>query len=902
MAVNIKGYSYHVRPVRSILDQITFGDGLLLASLRQFVGPVKYNLANGKKIYPKDSGLLENWKPLKEVPFECDREYPGFRMDNTRFLVLDADNVFETDINGNPILDKDGLPKIQECAKDRYFRFMNMLQEVMSEGTYTEISCSGTGFKMFFCLDGSDEKDRRSMTGNYYFVPKEKRNKNLYGGAHVPQVEFFCGISQQIVVTGQRIRADDTLHILSGEEAAAVFDAINEFKRREDAAERQGTETSWKALHDFDAEELKDALFCIPSDEGATWRQICQACLNCGLSFDTFDAWSQNTQSGNYGGTTELWEHFTKKRARWNAGTVFRLARANGWKPKRKSRRRTGTAVTGTAAAPGQQAGLYGGTVKFNDYPALVCGGNYRITDKIYRVKETMEGEVYELIIDQIVLPVGIAHDVRTGQEKVKLAFKRGFVWSDMYIDRSVIASTTKITSLADHGIYVNAANQKTLSCFLSEMESLNRERLPVELFTPSFGWQKKDGKQIFVPYHENVHFLNDNYLQLKEAVTTCGNETVWRSTVEELRKNPICRTVIAASAASVLIELLGLLPFVVHLWTSESGTGKTVAEMIALSLWGNPAEGALMTSLDSTVNALLNRAAALKNLPYGGDELQTSNETRTGGNHDSLIYRFCEGMDRGRMTKGLSIQKQKIWKNCMISTGEQPIIKSTSKAGAVNRVIQIEVKEMLVQNGHDVAEKIRNNYGFAGKPLISFIQGNLDAVKQRYSEEEKIIAGMDVTPKQAAALACIIVGDYCLTRSRIFEEANEQEFIRYVRGLGRTRKDVDKAARVFEDVKNWIDINGVRFNPDSQENRGEYWGKIDGDYAYINRTVLSNYIAKELQEDFEAMKEPWRQTGRLVLNTQGRYAHQTSLEGHKGTYIKLYLGNDSEAADEIFP
>lgn len=58
-----------------------------------------------------------------------------------------------------------------------------------------------------------------------------------------------------------------------------------------------------------------------------------------------------------------------------------------------------------------------------------------------------------------------------------------------------------------------------------------------------------------------------------------------------------------AASFASVLLEPLGCLSFVFHLW-GGSGTGKTVGMMVAASVWGNPAEGALTRTLNSTPNA----------------------------------------------------------------------------------------------------------------------------------------------------------------------------------------------------------------------------------------------------------------------------------------------------------
>lgn len=52
------------------------------------------------------------------------------------------------------------------------------------------------------------------------------------------------------------------------------------------------------------------------------------------------------------------------------------------------------------------------------------------------------------------------------------------------------------------------------------------------------------------------------------------------------------------------------------HLW-GKSGTGKTVALIIAMSIWGNPAIGHLVKNLNSTNVGLERLSAFLNNLPF---------------------------------------------------------------------------------------------------------------------------------------------------------------------------------------------------------------------------------------------------------------------------------------------
>ena len=55
------------------------------------------------------------------------------------------------------------------------------------------------------------------------------------------------------------------------------------------------------------------------------------------------------------------------------------------------------------------------------------------------------------------------------------------------------------------------------------------------------------------------------------------------------------------------------------------------------------------------------------------------------------MIYQLSEGVGRARGRKQGGLQKTPTWRNCIITTGEFPIISPNSGAGAVNRTIEID-------------------------------------------------------------------------------------------------------------------------------------------------------------------------------------------------------------------
>ena len=51
----------------------------------------------------------------------------------------------------------------------------------------------------------------------------------------------------------------------------------------------------------------------------------------------------------------------------------------------------------------------------------------------------------------------------------------------------------------------------------------------------------------------------------------------------------------------------------------------------------------------------------------------------------------LTEGIGKGRGAKTGGLQRIQTWKNCIMTTGEQPITTGASGGGAVNRISEID-------------------------------------------------------------------------------------------------------------------------------------------------------------------------------------------------------------------
>jgi uncharacterized protein (DUF927 family) len=491
------------------------------------------------------------------------------------------------------------------------------------------------------------------------------------------------------------------------------------------------------------------------------------------------------------------------------------------------------------------------------------------------------------------IIPVERLVNIETDTEKTKIAFFKDSRWRDMTIDNSILANKSTITQLADRGIMVTSETAKDLVKYLSEVASLNMQTIPFYRSISRLGWIGND----FAPYDTTIKYDGDaDFASIYEHVCECGSYDKWLEHVTELRENINIRLMLSASFASVLIEKVGALPFVLHLW-GTTGFGKTVSLMIASSIWGNPEMGCLTRSMNATANSIVRTSAFLYSIPFCADEMQQIKDRW--GNYDNFIMFVCEGIDRGKAKAKGGVEEQKTWRNAFIFTGEEPVTKANSGGGVKNRCIEIEVKDKIIKDGNKTATIVKENYGFAGKKFVEYIQKlDIEAVKEEYKRIfTEIIERSDTTEKQAMSMALILLADkyacdcvFCDSSPLNVEEVKEYLV---------SSKVVDMPSRAYDWVVNWVAENSIRFSNDLDDNKGAVWGKIEDDMATINKNVLVDAMNKN-GFDFSACSRSWQSKGKLKLNSQGHITHQTKVHNVKANYIRLYLPSDEAEMVEV--
>ena len=469
------------------------------------------------------------------------------------------------------------------------------------------------------------------------------------------------------------------------------------------------------------------------------------------------------------------------------------------------------------------------------------------------------------------------SHD--TGLHKVELHFLRNNKQSSVVCEREIVASKSKILTLANHGITVTSNDASNLVQYLADVERLNPKAIPHYKSVSRLGWVGKD----FVPYNKDIKFdAEDENSSIFRAVVQAGSYSDWVEFMRPLRKNLYFRLMMAASFASPLIERVSALPFVFHLW-GGTGMGKTVALMAAMSIWGDPRGGKLTRTMNMTNAAMMSTAAFLNNLPFAGDELQTIKNDHDG--YDKLIMQITEGVERGRMQYNKNLPTRH-WNCAFLFTGEEPCTNNRSGGGTKNRVFEVNFTDKIIENGAEVVRFISQNHGHAGERFVKYVSG-LDLSADYDAIVSTVLDQCDTTDKQAAVSAlilladrlaceCIFTGDSPLTPLDIKEFAKSDT-------------EVSVFKRAYDYIAEWVAKNSDRFTSGS----GETWGVWIGNSVFVLPSELDAAL-RAAGYSFEAVKKDWAESGWLV-KYRDKYTKRKGINGARPYVVEIVLPKNDD-------
>ena len=524
-------------------------------------------------------------------------------------------------------------------------------------------------------------------------------------------------------------------------------------------------------------------------------------------------------------------------------------------------------------------------------YDAMKCGSWIATENKIYM--DNPFGYTDVLACYHPIMPLERMKNLETGEEQIKLAYKRNGKWDEIIVPKTMITSANKIVALSGRGIAVTSENAKHLVKYLADVENANDDYINVQYSSSKLGWIKGG----FLPYDTEIVFDGDaRYRQVAESVSPHGNREKWYEHVCSLRRSKRIeiKFMLAASFASVLVSIVGGLPFFVDLWGETEG-GKTVTLMLAASVWACPDEHAYIKDYSGSEVGLEVVCDLLNHLPLILDDTSKRGK-KMEDNFEGLVYDLCSGKGKTRSNKDLGLNRESSWKNCILTNGERPLNSYVSQGGAINRILELEAGENIFSDVAETLDVIKHNYGFAGKEFVEIVKdiggGRVREIQQeifrQLTDDEKM-------QKQSLSLSIILTADRIATdylfKDRQYISMDEAKEVLI------DRNELSDNERCYRYLLDKVAMNPQRFD---QETKTEQWGVLDPGYAVIFTTAFD-----ALCRDGGFSKKSflsWANRQGLLLTDKDRLDKNKKINGSAKRCVFLRLDDGEPVQEEFQP
>lgn len=525
----------------------------------------------------------------------------------------------------------------------------------------------------------------------------------------------------------------------------------------------------------------------------------------------------------------------------------------------------------------------------FKDQPIELYTGNWTANDEGIVRRNDKQG--LDVACTHPILPVQRLINIEDGSVRLRLMFRRNYgAWASVVATKKTLFTANGIKDLADKDISVSDKNASYLVEYLQNIDDLNHDIIPKAQSVSHLGWTKNG---LFCPYMGGLEFDGqDSFKNIFKAVHSEGTLEAWVNEVKKVRKTQSpARIALAASFASVILKTIGKLNFIVHFW-GKSGSGKTVAQLLAASVWADPNDDAnFMQTFNGTVVGLEQQAGFVNNLPLILDEFQLVKDKKS---FEQAVYMLCEGIGKTRGAKTGGLQNTLTWKNCTITSGESPITHNASGGGAMNRIIEIECREELFEDVQVFLDTIRANYGHAGRIFMGFLSVEEAREKaKRYYKQFYQELGTSSTEKQTMAAASILTADALATEwifcdGRALAVSDIEKYLH-------TKQNVDVGARGFEYIQDFCISNQAKF----ENGADPCYGVIKGNEVRMIRNIFEK-VCEEGGFNPKALLSWLDQNGRLAKDNKGNQYKSTNVYGKSARCACINLDENIQKEAEF--
>jgi hypothetical protein len=474
---------------------------------------------------------------------------------------------------------------------------------------------------------------------------------------------------------------------------------------------------------------------------------------------------------------------------------------------------------------------------------------------------------------------------------------------------KNIARLDTLTSTLAGYGIVSH--NQKALQDYVMQWVKELQRTTAMQQARTQFGWDKTktafaagdklilEGGRI-VANHPSTR--TSGYFKYFEPKGTLAG---WRKAMDFFNQPGMeaHQFVIGTAFGAPLVEFIANIQAgAMHIYSGDTGLGKTTAIWAAASVWGDYKE--LASNANDTKNSTLNRAEVWKNIALYVDELTNASPEVL----SDYVLSISQGKQRNRMEGSANRERFRgdPWGLLAVSTGNTSISEKLSTQGDARpemaRMLEVHINEFTSIKEYSLDTKefnrsLEGNYGHAGILFMQALQREKEFISEQVNNLVDVVeARLGLTYKDrfwSAYIACTIYGLDLAKKLGLhnFDMDGIWEFARKLIDKNKgVMKDVHMTTEdivnefVTEHYRDMLIINGAadgRSGPTIPDK--EPTGKLliryepDTDILAIRTTAIKNWCVTDRRINF----------GELEADLRQRYgAEQVQVRMNKGTKI----------------
>lgn len=338
------------------------------------------------------------------------------------------------------------------------------------------------------------------------------------------------------------------------------------------------------------------------------------------------------------------------------------------------------------------------------------------------------------------IYPVSYGRDESLHYETVRYHWNRPHVgWQELIMRQAYLTDGHRefVSTIADQGIVLYNKRQTEFFQLMlrSYMDELRQKRAMTNLYA-TMGWKDNFTRFVIgdtIIQRDSIGVVTSESISLaagsqrlgSELYGTAGNIKDWTSFTSVLEKAELPGHMFALGVglSSPLYAFTGLKGLTVSLY-GPTGGGKTLAQYLIQSIWGNPDK--LHFAAKFTQNTLFGRMGMYAHMPMTIDEVTMMVDKEVG----DFAYWVSQGRDKARLTRSAEERDAKTW--------AMPVIVSTNKSlqskliasgldtdAQMARILEVSIpSHKLFTRDSTAGRKFYNftmdNYGTVGHAFIT--------------------------------------------------------------------------------------------------------------------------------------------------------------------------------------